>query len=94
MPLTVGVGNIISQEGFSLLMSPTTAGSVWKTLLSQGAIPLGFNAWEKLRVIQGGNSLFVALSWLHGLFICSMQNIKFKHLLSPVVVKHFEHFCY
>ncbi|EOX98439.1 Glycine cleavage T-protein family isoform 2 [Theobroma cacao] len=53
MPLTVGVGNIISQEGFSLLMSPTTAGSVWKTLLSQGAIPLGFNAWEKLRVIQG-----------------------------------------
>ncbi|KAK6253436.1 hypothetical protein QUC31_015156 [Theobroma cacao] len=54
MPLTVGVGNIISQEGFSLLMSPTTAGSVWKTLLSQGAIPLGFNAWEKLRVIQGG----------------------------------------
>ncbi|XVF01139.1 hypothetical protein REPUB_Repub04eG0062800 [Reevesia pubescens] len=53
MPLTVGVGNIISGEGFSLLMSPATAGSVWKTLLSQGAIPLGFNAWEKLRITQG-----------------------------------------
>lgn len=53
MPLTVGVGSIISEEGFSLLISPATAGSVWKTLLSQGAIPLGSNAWEKLRITQG-----------------------------------------
>ncbi|XVF45246.1 hypothetical protein PTKIN_Ptkin02bG0189600 [Pterospermum kingtungense] len=53
MPLTVGVGNIISEGGFSLLISPATAGSVWKTLLSQGAIPLGSNAWEKLRITQG-----------------------------------------
>ncbi|KAL1059552.1 hypothetical protein V6Z11_1Z029700 [Gossypium hirsutum] len=43
MPITVGVGNIISEE----------ADSVWKTLLSQGAIPLGSNAWEKLRITQG-----------------------------------------
>lgn len=53
MPITVGVGNIISDEGFSLLMSPAAADSVWKTLLSQGAIPLGSNAWEKLRITQG-----------------------------------------
>ncbi|KAJ7946613.1 Glycine cleavage T-protein aminomethyltransferase [Quillaja saponaria] len=53
MPLTIGVGNIISEEGFSLLMSPAAAGSVWKILLSQGAIPMGTNAWERLRVIQG-----------------------------------------
>ncbi|KAK8364316.1 hypothetical protein E1A91_A03G212400v1 [Gossypium mustelinum] len=53
MPVTVGVGNIISDEGFSLLMSPAAADSVWKTLLSQGAIPLGSNAWEKLRITQG-----------------------------------------
>ncbi|KAK0588534.1 hypothetical protein LWI29_002201 [Acer saccharum] len=53
MPITVGVGNIISEEGFSLLMSPAIAGSVWKTLLSQGVIPMGSNAWEKLRIIQG-----------------------------------------
>ncbi|XP_039068580.1 putative transferase At1g60990, chloroplastic isoform X1 [Hibiscus syriacus] len=53
MPLTVGVGNIISEDGFSLLMSPAAASPVWKTLLSNGAIPLGFNAWEKLRVTQG-----------------------------------------
>ncbi|KAH7518825.1 hypothetical protein FEM48_Zijuj09G0212300 [Ziziphus jujuba var. spinosa] len=53
MPITVGVGNVISEEGFSLLMSPAAAGSVWKTLLSQGAISMGSNAWEKLRVLQG-----------------------------------------
>ncbi|PON86622.1 GTP-binding protein TrmE/Glycine cleavage system T protein, domain [Trema orientale] len=54
MPITVGVGNIISEEGFSLLMSPAAAKTVWKTILSQDAIPMGSNAWEKLRVIQGG----------------------------------------
>ncbi|KAB1207049.1 Aminomethyltransferase [Morella rubra] len=54
MPVTVGVGNVISAEGFSLLMSPAAAGAVWNTILSQGAIPMGSNAWEKLRVLQGG----------------------------------------
>ncbi|XP_044460935.1 putative transferase At1g60990, chloroplastic [Mangifera indica] len=53
MPITVGVGNVIFEEGFSLLMSPAIAGSVWQLLLSLGAIPMGSNAWEKLRVIQG-----------------------------------------
>ncbi|KAH0988677.1 hypothetical protein GBA52_000160 [Prunus armeniaca] len=53
MPITVGVGNVISEKGFSLLMSPAAAGSVWKTILSQGAIPMGSNAWEKLRIFQG-----------------------------------------
>lgn len=53
MPITVGVGNVISEEGFSFLMSPATAESVWKTILSQGAIPMGSNAWEKLRIFQG-----------------------------------------
>lgn len=58
MPITVGVGNVISEKGFSLLMSPAAAGSVWKTILSQGAIPMGSNAWEKLRIFQGKNFLF------------------------------------
>ncbi|KAE8669991.1 Detected protein of confused Function [Hibiscus syriacus] len=44
---TVGVGNIISEDGFSLLMSPAAAGPVWKTLLSNGAIPLGRPAPRK-----------------------------------------------
>ncbi|KAF8093334.1 hypothetical protein N665_0384s0021 [Sinapis alba] len=53
MPITVGVGSLISDEGFTMLMSPAGAVSVWKTLLSEGAIPMGSEAWEKLRVIQG-----------------------------------------
>lgn len=56
MPITIGVGSVISEEGFSLLMSPAAAGSVWSTILSQGAIPMGSNAWEKLRVLRGANS--------------------------------------
>ena len=58
MPITVGVGNVISEEGFSLLTSPAAAETVWKTILSQGAIPMGSNAWEKLRVFQGGSLSF------------------------------------
>ncbi|KAL0722398.1 hypothetical protein Bca4012_036997 [Brassica carinata] len=53
MPITVGVGSLISDEGFTMLMSPGGAVSVWKTLLSEGAVPMGTEAWEKLRVIQG-----------------------------------------
>ncbi|KAF7803627.1 membralin-like protein [Senna tora] len=53
LPVTIGVGNIISEEGFSLLMSPGAAPSVWKSILSQGAIPMGSTAWEKLRVTRG-----------------------------------------
>ncbi|XP_019057619.1 PREDICTED: putative transferase At1g60990, chloroplastic isoform X1 [Tarenaya hassleriana] len=53
MPITVGVGSIVSDVGFSMLMSPSAAVSVWETLLSQGAIPMGSVAWEKLRILQG-----------------------------------------
>ncbi|KAG5000042.1 hypothetical protein GLYMA_08G127500v4 [Glycine max] len=52
-PVTLGVGNIISEDGFSLLMSPGAAPSIWKAILSQGAIPMGSNAWNKLRFIRG-----------------------------------------
>ncbi|KAL0335223.1 UNVERIFIED_CONTAM: putative transferase, chloroplastic [Sesamum radiatum] len=41
MPLTVAVGSITSVEGFTFMMSPAAAGSVWKALLGQGAIPIG-----------------------------------------------------
>ncbi|XP_048601755.1 putative transferase At1g60990, chloroplastic isoform X2 [Brassica napus] len=53
MPITVGVRSLISDEGFTMLMSPGGAVSVWKTLLSEGAVPMGSEAWEKLRVLQG-----------------------------------------
>ncbi|KAK4747588.1 hypothetical protein SAY87_014174 [Trapa incisa] len=53
MPITIGVGSLISEEGFSVLMSPAAAASVWNTLLSFGAIPMGSNAWERLRILRG-----------------------------------------
>ena len=53
MPLTIGVGSIISEEGYTLLMSPAAAGTVWKSILSHGALPMGSNAWERLRVLEG-----------------------------------------
>jgi len=34
-------------------MSPAAAPSIWKAILAQGAIPMGSNAWNKLRIIQG-----------------------------------------
>ncbi|XP_065869943.1 putative transferase At1g60990, chloroplastic [Euphorbia lathyris] len=79
MPITVGVGNIISEEGYSLLMSPAAAESVWRTLLSQGAIPMGSNALEKLRIIQGipapGKELTNEFNVLEaGLWNCISQN--------------------
>ncbi|RZB96623.1 putative transferase, chloroplastic [Glycine soja] len=56
-PVTLGVGNIISEDGFSLLMSPGAAPSIWKAILSQGAIPMGSNAWNKLRFIREPGSI-------------------------------------
>ncbi|CAK9151145.1 unnamed protein product [Ilex paraguariensis] len=53
MPLTIGVGSLISENGFSMLMSPAAAGLVWSALLNQRAIPMGSSAWETLRVLQG-----------------------------------------
>lgn len=52
-PVTVGVGSVISKDGFSFLLSPSSAESVWKTLSSLGATPMGRTTWERLRVIQG-----------------------------------------
>ncbi|KAJ0710637.1 putative aminomethyltransferase [Helianthus annuus] len=52
-PVTVAVGSVISEEGFSLLMSPSAAGLIWKTILSHGATPMGSNALEIYRIRQG-----------------------------------------
>ncbi|KAL3843695.1 hypothetical protein ACJIZ3_001098 [Penstemon smallii] len=53
MPVTVAVGSIVSQEGFTFMMSPAAAGSVWKALLGQGAIHVSSSAWETLRILRG-----------------------------------------
>ncbi|KAG8368791.1 hypothetical protein BUALT_Bualt15G0083500 [Buddleja alternifolia] len=53
MPLTVAVGSIIAVEGFTFMMSPDAAKTVWKALRGQGAVPMGPSAWETLRILRG-----------------------------------------
>ncbi|KAL3538545.1 hypothetical protein ACH5RR_001911 [Cinchona calisaya] len=53
MPLTVAVGNVLSEEGFSMLTSPNAARTIWKALIAQGAITMGSGTWETLRILQG-----------------------------------------
>lgn len=52
-PITVGVGCGLSEEGYSMLVSTSTAGVVWSVLISAGAVPMGSTAWERLRVLHG-----------------------------------------
>ncbi|GAB2279076.1 hypothetical protein Dimus_013736 [Dionaea muscipula] len=53
MPITVGVGNVISDTGYAMLMSTDAAEFVWKTVVSLDVLPMGSNAWERLRIYQG-----------------------------------------
>ena len=52
-PITVAVGSLLEEEGFSLVMSPESAESIWRTLLQLGAVPMGPAAWERLRILKG-----------------------------------------
>uniref|UniRef100_A0A0D6R7B7 GCVT N-terminal domain-containing protein n=1 Tax=Araucaria cunninghamii TaxID=56994 RepID=A0A0D6R7B7_ARACU len=52
-PITVGVGSVVSERGYSFLLSPPTAGLIWKSLMKFGAVPMGMLGWERLRVLQG-----------------------------------------
>ncbi|KAK1309533.1 hypothetical protein QJS10_CPA09g00182 [Acorus calamus] len=53
LPVTISVGSVLSEDGFSFLLSPSSAASVWQTLIGLGAVPMGGNGWERLRVLQG-----------------------------------------
>ncbi|KAF3788140.1 putative transferase [Nymphaea thermarum] len=52
-PVTVGIGSVLSEEGFSLLLTQANAEPVWKALLTLGAVPMGTKGWERLRVLRG-----------------------------------------
>lgn len=53
MPVTVAVGTAISEEGYTMMLSPAAAGSVWKNIVDLDAVPMGSNAWERLRIFRG-----------------------------------------
>lgn len=49
----VAVGSGLALPGYTLITNTEQAGTVWQTLTEQGAIPLGEEAWQQLRIEQG-----------------------------------------
>ena len=52
--MTASVGTELALPGYTLLLNADLGGTVWSYATSElGAVPLGANAWERLRVRQG-----------------------------------------
>ncbi|MGG6297577.1 YgfZ/GcvT domain-containing protein [Leptolyngbya sp. AN02str] len=49
----IAVGSGLAIAGYTLITQIEHAATVWKSLASLGAVPLGEQAWNQLRVIQG-----------------------------------------
>jgi tRNA-modifying protein YgfZ len=52
-PVRVAVGSGLSLPGYTLICSINQAPSLWKFLTAVGAVPLGEQGWEQLRIQQG-----------------------------------------
>ena len=53
VPVRVAVGSGLATPGYTLIFDAKNAEKVWSKLTEAGAIPLGDNLWESLRVRQG-----------------------------------------
>lgn len=53
MQLRIAVGSGLGIPGYTLIMPSDAAATVWQTLTNEGAIPLGENCWQQLRIEQG-----------------------------------------
>lgn len=51
--IRIAVGSGLALEGYTLITDRGAAAALWKQLTDAGAIPLGENAWERLRIEQG-----------------------------------------
>lgn len=49
----VAVGNGLGIRGYTLLVPAAQAAQLWKILVQAGAVPMGENLWEQLRIEQG-----------------------------------------
>ena len=49
----VAVGSGLAIPGYTLITSASQAAAVWQRLSESGAVPLGEDAWEQLRIQQG-----------------------------------------
>lgn len=49
----VAVGSGLATPGYTLLVPAENAANVWKILVEAGAVPMGDDLWEQLRIQQG-----------------------------------------
>jgi hypothetical protein len=49
----VAVGSGLALSGYTLIGDREQAGSLWQALTTAGAVPMGEQAWEQLRIQQG-----------------------------------------
>lgn len=49
----VAVGSGLAIPGYSLIVAAEYAANLWKKLIKLGAVPLGEQGWEQLRITQG-----------------------------------------
>lgn len=52
-PVTGAVGSGVAEKGYQLLLAPEVAAVVWTLLVEKGAVRMGSQAWESLRILQG-----------------------------------------
>ncbi len=51
--IRLAVGNSLSRSGYTVVADAAGAEKLWQALTDHGAVPLGENAWEELRIRQG-----------------------------------------
>lgn len=49
----VAVGSGLAIQGYTLIVAAESAAKLWKKLVELGAVPLGEEGWEQLRITQG-----------------------------------------
>ena len=52
-PVRIAVGSGLATSGYTLILERGNSGVIWSKLVEQGAVPLGDNLWESLRIRQG-----------------------------------------
>lgn len=49
----LAIGSSLATEGYTLILSSDSAAPVWQALVETGAVPMGEQVWEQLRIAAG-----------------------------------------
>lgn len=53
LSVRVAAGSGLATSGYTLIVAQEQAATLWQRLTEAGAVPMGANAWEQLRIMQG-----------------------------------------